>query len=357
MGGPCWLRGTKAQGWRSDRKGGRIFGAHAPQLAAGLLRSSLTHVPWARSGPRRPTTSWGTWTTNPSPASSAGPLVRPGAWLRARRRPGSPPRSPPHPYALRALEQLALAGDLRGDHHLDALELPDFRRAAHAERGAQRAGEVLRPVVDPGGTDQDLLDAGPDAHLDPRAPGQVGVRGCHAPVEPPRRRLRGAGQRRADHDGVGPGGERLADVGADPHPAVGDDGHVPARAPEVLVAGGGDVAGGGYLGHAHPEHAAGGAGRAGAHADEHAGDAGLHELEGGVVLHAVADHNGDGDRAAQLLEGELAVAAGAVPGGEDRALDHVDVGARLLDGAGPLARPRRGGGDSARDAGGLDLAD
>jgi hypothetical protein len=34
----------------------RTFGAQALHLAAGLLRSSLTHDEWARSGPRRPTT-------------------------------------------------------------------------------------------------------------------------------------------------------------------------------------------------------------------------------------------------------------------------------------------------------------
>src|SRR5215467_13135531 len=63
----------------------RIFGAHAPHptpenphpitaiswgprdLAARLLRSSLTHDEWARSGPRRLTTIWGTWPPDASP--------------------------------------------------------------------------------------------------------------------------------------------------------------------------------------------------------------------------------------------------------------------------------------------------
>src|SRR5436189_4136934 len=51
----------------SDSEYRRIFAAQAPHLAARLLRSSLTHDEWARCGPRRRTTIWGTWTTNTSP--------------------------------------------------------------------------------------------------------------------------------------------------------------------------------------------------------------------------------------------------------------------------------------------------
>src|SRR6266581_6320576 len=128
----------------------------------------------------------------------------------------------PHADVLGLLQGLALRRDRRGDHHLDVLELGDVARAAHAERRAQRAGEVLRAVVDTCGTEQDLLERGPRAYVHARAARQVRVRSRHAPVEALGRRLFGAGERSADHDRVSARGERFAYVGADAHSAVGD---------------------------------------------------------------------------------------------------------------------------------------
>src|SRR2546427_5843914 len=121
----------------------------------------------------------------------------------------------PHADVLGLLQGLALRRDRWGDHHLDVLELGDVARAAHAERRAQRAGEVLRAVVDTCGTEQDLLERGPRAYVHARAARQVRVRSRHAPVEALGRRLFGAGERSADHDRVGAPGERFAYVGAD----------------------------------------------------------------------------------------------------------------------------------------------
>src|SRR5262245_58537415 len=57
-------------------------------ISARLLRSSLTHYEWARSGPRRRTTIWGTWPPNLSPPTrptSSAPLMGPaGGGLRLR---------------------------------------------------------------------------------------------------------------------------------------------------------------------------------------------------------------------------------------------------------------------------------
>src|SRR6266566_2585595 len=82
----------------------------------------------------------------------------------------------PHADVLGLLQGLALRSDRRGDHHLDVLELGDVARAAHAESRAQRAGEVLRAIIDTCGTEQDLLERGPRAYVHARAARQVRVR-------------------------------------------------------------------------------------------------------------------------------------------------------------------------------------
>ena len=71
--------------------------------------------------------------------------------------------------------------------------------------------------------------------------------------------------------------------------------------------------------------------RAGADADEHAGRAGAHEVERGLVAGAAADDHRDVERADERLEVERVVGAvGDVLGRHDRALDdqQVELGAR-----------------------------
>src|SRR4029079_5360771 len=111
------------------------------------------------------------------------------------------------------------------------------------------------------------------------------------------------------------------------------------------------------LRNADPEHAARGAGRAGANTDEHAGRASAHEMQARRVRGAAAEDDRDRDLAHELLEVEHVARGGDVLGGDDRALDDQDVQAGvqadlvvLLD----ALRSERGGGD---DAVGLDLLD
>ena len=81
-------------------------------------------------------------------------------------------------------------------------------------------------------------------------------------------------------------------------------------------------------GHADAEHAAGGAGVAGADADEHADGAGAHEVQRGLVGGAAADDDGDVELADELLEVERLDGLRDVLGRHDRALDdeHVELG-------------------------------
>src|SRR5205814_7753000 len=94
-----------------------------------------------------------------------------------------------HAHVLGLLKHLALRGDRRRDHQLDVLELRDVARAAHDKRRTQRAGEILRAIVDPRRAEQDLAQRRPGADLDPRAAREVGIGRRHAPVESLRRRL------------------------------------------------------------------------------------------------------------------------------------------------------------------------
>src|ERR1700688_2754230 len=112
-----------------------------------------------------------------------------------------------HAHVLGLLEDLALRGDRRSDHHLDVLELGDVVRATNAERRTQGACEVLATIIDSRRTEQDLVQGRFGAHMDAGAARKVGV-GCgHAPVEALRSGFLGARERRADHHRVRAGRE------------------------------------------------------------------------------------------------------------------------------------------------------
>ena len=178
----------------------------------------------------------------------------------------------------------------------------------------------------------------------------------HAPVEAVARRLVGARQRRADHHGVGAAGDRLRDVAAVAHAAVGDHLAVLARLEHVLGAGRRDVGDRRRLRDADAEHAARGARRAGADADEHGRRAGAHQVQAGVVARAAAEHDRDRQLADELLEVEHVTLGRDVLGRDHGALDHEDVEPgveRELVVALDLLRGERGGRD---DAVRLDLA-
>ena len=121
-------------------------------------------------------------------------------------------------------------------------------------------------------------------------------------------RLLGAGQRRADHQHVRAGGDRLGQLAAAAHAAVGDDRHVAAGLGEVRVARRRDVADGGHLRHADAEHLARRARGARADADEDRRGALVHQREGGLGVGRVADRDRDGHVARELGERQRVVA-------------------------------------------------
>ena len=91
-------------------------------------------------------------------------------------------------------------------------------------------------------------------------------------------------------------------------------------------------------GHADAEHAAGGAGLAGADAHEHAGGAGAHQVQAGLVAGAAADDDGQVELADEALEVQRLLRLGHVLGRHDGALDDEQVELGLDDGVGERRR-------------------
>ena len=164
-------------------------------------------------------------------------------------------------------------------------------------------------------------------------------------------RVGGAGERRADHHRVGAAGDRLGDVAGLADRAVRDDVHVAAAGlVEVVAAGGGDVGDRGGHRDGDAEDGAGGVRGTAAEADQHAGRAGAHQVQRGLVGGAAADDDRDVELVDELLEVERLGLRGDVLGADRRAADHEHVDARVDDGLGELAgalrRQRAGDGDA-----------
>src|SRR2546426_8859670 len=260
------------------------------------------------------------------------------------------------PQLLRLLEDLALGLDGGRDDQLGLLQLADRLGPHRAHAGADGPDEVQRAVLREGRPEEDLLERARDADADARAARQVRVRRRHAPVIAAPGRVGRAREGRADHHGVGAGGEGLAHVAARRHAAVGDDRDVAARPLVMEVPRGGGVGGGRHLRHAHAEHLAARAGRARAHADQQRVGADLHQLQARLIRDDVADDERDGELLLERLEIHGRVFGRDVARGGDRGLHDEDVGAGFLrdlaEALGALRDRRDDGGTAAL----LDLA-
>ena len=125
--------------------------------------------------------------------------------------------------------------------------------------------------------------------------------------------------------------------------------------------GGAGVGDGGGLRHADAEHATGGARVARADADEHAGGAGAHEVQRGLVGGAAADDHRDVELADEALEVQRLDGLRDVLGRHDRALDDEQVelggddrcgellGALRRDATRTIRRRRHGSADALAD--------
>ena len=166
------------------------------------------------------------------------------------------------------------------------------------------------------GPEQDLLERADRADLDPLAARQLGVVRLGAPVEAAARAPRCA---RASGEPTitasAPQAIALAMSPDRPIAAVGDDVDVAAAGlVEVVAAGRGDV--GDRRGHRHgdAQHGARRVRRAAAEADQHAGRAGAHQVQRGLVGRAAADDDRHVELVDELLEVERLGPAGDVLG-------------------------------------------
>src|SRR5258705_3098460 len=266
-------------------------------------------------------------------------------------------RLPGRPQLLRALEDLALGLDRGCDDQLGLLELADVHGAHRSHAGANGAHQVEGAVLGEGGPEQDLLERPRDAHPDARAPRQVRMRRGHAPVVAAARGFLGAREGGADHDRVRARGERLADVPAGGHAAVGDYRHVAAGPLVVEVARGRRVRGGGDLRDAETQDLAARARRARPYPDQQRVHAAVHQLEAGLVGDDVADDERDREVLLELADVHRGVLTRDVPRGGHGGLHHEEVGARFLRDLGEALGPLRDRGDQDRATALLDLAD
>src|SRR5438270_5656582 len=230
-----------------------------------------------------------------------------------------------HAHTLLALQGLALRLQGGRHHHLGAVELGEILVTAGGHRGAQAAEQVEGPVVLPRRTDEDLLEGAVLGGRHARPAREARVERRHAPVEAPAGRLIRTCERRADHHGVGSQRNRLGDVPAVAHAAVGDHLAVLTGLEHVRRAGVGDVGYRSRLRDTDAQHAPGRAGRPGPDADEHAGGAGAHEVQARVVGGASTDDHGHVQRRYELLQVQWLRDSGHVLAGDDGSLDHEHV--------------------------------
>src|SRR5918996_1764972 len=270
---------------------------------------------------------------------------------------------PPERISASGLRARASAGEMRWPTSSEYTRHSRTRRAISCEywppRSTTRTGRSsgLGSVAGRGTTSPKLLCHSYSLGLLERAAWERGMEGGHAPVVTAARRLVRAGKRRANHDGVGAAGDRLGDVAAGSHPAVGDDVHVAPRVEEMLRACRGRVGDCRRLRNAYAEHASGRARGPGADADEHSCGAGAHEVQRGVLRRAAADDDGNWQLRDELLQIEHGAVRRHVLGRDHRALNDEHVEARAERDLVVVAHALRREGAGCEDAGRLDLLD
>src|SRR5205814_4772610 len=129
----------------------------------------------------------------------------------------------------------------------------------------------------------------------------------------------------AEHDCVGAGSDRLAEVARLLNAAIGDYRDIAAGLTEEVVAGGGAFNRRADLRDPNAKHFTAGADCTRTNPDQDPGDAGLHELSSRAVADGVTNDDGDGQLTAELLESEALETPRHVPRGGDCRLDKKDI--------------------------------
>ncbi|MPM36133.1 hypothetical protein SDC9_82728 [bioreactor metagenome] len=236
-------------------------------------------------------------------------------------------------------------------HDLDALELLHLGVAGGGEGALEGTHEVHRAVGAVRRAHQDLLEGADDREVRPFAARQLLVPGLGAPVVAMTRRLRGGGQRSADHHSIRADRDRLGDVTRTSDRAVGDHVDVaPAGLVEIVTPGLGHVGDRGGHRDLDAEDPTGRVGRRTAEPHQDTGRTGAHQVQGALVGGAAADDHRDVELVDELLQVERFASAGDMFGGDHGAADDEEVGPGGDHVGGELGGVLRGQRSGDRDA-------
>ena len=168
-----------------------------------------------------------------------------------------------------------------------------------------------------GRAEEDPLQRADRPDLDPGPARQGRRRRGHPPVRAPAGRLGGASERRPEHQDIGAGRDRLGELAAAAHPAVGDHRDIAPGLGEIGVTRRGDIADRGDLRNADPEDLAGRAGGARPDPDEDGRGPLLHQRERRLGVGRVADGDGDRHEPGEVVERQRVVAGRQVAGADE----------------------------------------
>src|SRR3954468_13262995 len=164
------------------------------------------------------------------------------------------------------------------------------------------------------------------------------------------------GKRASHHDRVCATGQRLANVPASAHAAIGNDGHVSRGFFEVSVARCRAIHRGGHLGNSESEHTTRSASSSGPDTNQHRSRAALHDLESNIVPNCVSHDYRDPHLTAKFFKIERLVLRRNVTHGGYRALHNENVRASVLRDPAKFRCALRNGTHGGYNTGVLDLA-
>src|SRR6476646_3481483 len=138
------------------------------------------------------------------------------------------------------------------------------------------------------------------------------------------------GKRASHHDRVCAAGQRLANVPASAHPAIGNDGHVSRGFFEVSVARCRAIDGGGHLRNSESEHTTRSTSSSGPDTNQDRSGPALHYLESNIVSDCVSHDYRDAHLTAKFFKIERLVLRRNVTHGGNRALHNENIRASFL---------------------------
>src|SRR5258705_4153662 len=182
------------------------------------------------------------------------------------------------------------------------------------------------------------------------------MRSSHTPMIAASRRFVSLGKRAAHHDRVCAASQRLANVAASAHAAVGDNRHIPRCFFEVSIARCRAIDRGSHLRNPESEHTTRSASSSRPDTNQDRSRPALHYLKSHIVPDCVSHNHRDTHFAAKFFKIERLVLRRNVTDGGNRALHNENVRASFLRDPPKFHRALRNGTHGGYNSGVLDLA-